>query len=67
MNIKRMKKHKPAASSLNIQLVSTTNCAPNTLALTQIQKTTENVKNSKNILPTFALFFLVMLKKNIYF
>jgi hypothetical protein len=52
-----VKKHKPAAFSLNIPLASPINCASKHSTSDSNSKTTKYIKNSKNILPTFALLF----------
>jgi hypothetical protein len=55
--VSMVKKHKPAALSVNIPLASTINCASKHISSDSNSKTTQYMKNSKNILPTFALLF----------
>jgi hypothetical protein len=52
-----VKKYKPAAFSLYIPLASTINCASKHISSDSNSKTRKYMKNSKNILPTFALLF----------
>jgi hypothetical protein len=52
-----VKKHKPAAYSLNIPLASTIDCASKHISSDSNSKTTKYMKKIKNILPTFALLF----------
>jgi hypothetical protein len=54
------------AFSLNAPLASTINCGSKHISSDSNSKTTKYMKNSKNIIPTFALLFELILKKKYF-